>query len=85
MRGLGLGLLAFVAFSAAAVPARADVTSTLRTKDGDNYIFGDELVNSDVSFPRGALIKVRPPALRTMLIRPRTAFVHEMLKSVEQM
>jgi hypothetical protein len=85
MRGLGPGLLAFVGLVAIAVPARADVESATRTKAGDNYIFGDELVNSDVSFPSGAVLRVRPPALRTMLIRPRASFVSEMLKSVEKM
>ncbi len=85
MRGLGFGLLAFVALSAVAAPALADVESATRTKDGDNYIFRDELVNSDVSFPSGAVIKIRPPSVHTILIRPRTQFVAEMLKSVEKM
>jgi len=33
--------------------------------------------------PNDATIKVRPRAARTTLIRPRTTFVPEMLKSVE--
>ena len=33
--------------------------------------------------PNDATIKVRPKAARTTLIRPRTSFVPEMLKSVE--
>jgi hypothetical protein len=33
--------------------------------------------------PNDATIRVRPKAARTTLIRPRTSFVPEMLKSVE--
>ena len=65
--------------------ARADVQSTERTEDGNRYIFDDELLNSDVGFPAGARIAVRPLAGRVLLIRPRTSFVREMFKSVEKM
>jgi hypothetical protein len=76
---LALGVLAV------AGTARADVQSTERTTDGNRYIFDDELLNSDVGFPAGARITVRPLAGRVLLIRPRTSFVREMFKSVEKM
>lgn len=63
--------------------ASAEVQSATRTREGDNYIFRDDLLSSDVRFPRGGSIRVRPPALRVMLIRPRASFVTEMFKSVE--
>ncbi|MCE7892075.1 MAG: hypothetical protein DYH12_20635 [Sorangiineae bacterium PRO1] len=65
--------------------ARAEVESTERTSDGDRYVFRDDLLNSDVGFPAGARITVRPLAGRVLLIRPRTSFVREMFKSVEKM
>ena len=65
--------------------AWADVESADHTQDGDNYAFKDELLNSNVSFPSGVGIRVRPMAKRVMLIRPRASFVVEMLKSVEHM
>ncbi|MBK7584178.1 MAG: hypothetical protein IPI67_28755 [Myxococcales bacterium] len=76
---LGLTLLAITGV------ASADVQSAVRTDDGDRYIFDDELLNSDVGFPAGARITVRPLAGRVLLIRPRTSFVREMFKSVEKM
>ncbi len=67
-----------------ATTASADVESTAKTKDGNEYRFKDDLLNSDVSFPSGGKIKVRPLAGRVLLIRPRASFVQEMFKSVEQ-
>jgi hypothetical protein len=67
----------------ATTTARADVESERRTKEGDEYRFKDDLLNSDVSFPQGAIIKKRPMAGRVLLIRPRASFVQEMFKSVE--
>ena len=63
--------------------ARAEVKSTQRTSEGDVYEFLDDLVDSDVNAPRGDSIRVRTKPYRTTLIRPRTSFVYEMFKSVE--
>lgn len=65
--------------------ARAQVESARHAADGSHYKFLDELLNSDVRGPSGGRITVRPPAMRSLLIRPRTNFVPEMLKSVENM
>lgn len=76
---LCLGLLMFAA------TANADVAKSQWTKDGDYHEFTDDLLNSDVSYPRGGSIVVRPPPMRSLLIRPRSNFIPEMLKSVENM
>ncbi len=65
--------------------AQAEVESAVRTADGDHYKFIDDLLNSEGTAPKGVRITVRPPPLRSLLIRPRTSFVPEMLKSVENM
>lgn len=82
---LGFSAVALLGFLTVSGSARADVTSAERTADGDRYIFDDELLNSNVGFPAGARIQVRPLAGRVLLIRPRTSFVREMFKSVEKM
>jgi hypothetical protein len=51
--------------------------------DGYGYQFEDDPLAAGGFGPNDATIKVRPKAARTTLIRPRTTFVPEMLKSVE--
>jgi len=51
--------------------------------EGYGYEFSDDPLNAGGFGPNDATIKVRPRAARTTLIRPRTTFVPEMLKSVE--
>jgi len=50
---------------------------------GYGYEFSDDPLNAGGFGPSDATIRVRPTAARTTLIRPRTSFVPEMLKSVE--
>jgi hypothetical protein len=78
-----LAALAAVCVLGATTTARADTESERTTKDGNEYRFKDELLNSDVSSPNAARIRVRPLAPRVLLIRPRASFVMEMFKSVE--
>lgn len=74
--------LAAIASSSAL--ASAQVSADRPSESGDqNYVFKDDLLNSDVGGPGGGTIVVRPSAARTMLIQPRTSFVVEMFKSVE--
>ena len=75
-------LAATFAFCAPSL-ASADVGSTGTTKDGYAYKFLDDLVDSNVMGPKGDRIKVRPGAVRSLLIRPRASFIVEMFKSVE--
>ncbi len=47
------------------------------------YKFEDDPLAAGGFGPSDATIRVRPGPVRTTLIRPRTSFVPEMLKSVE--
>lgn len=53
------------------------------TEDGYGYKFSDDPLTAGGFGPTDATIKVRPQGVRRTLIRPRTSFVSEMLKSVE--
>jgi hypothetical protein len=54
-------------------------------KEGYGYSFDDDPLSAGGFGPNDATIRVRPRAARTTLIRPRTSFVPEMLKSVENL
>jgi hypothetical protein len=53
--------------------------------EGYGYTFDDDPLNAGGFGPNDATIRVRAKAARTTLIRPRTSFVPEMLKSVENL
>lgn len=55
------------------------------TSDGYGYQFSDDPLAAGGFSPNDATIRVRPGPVRTTLIRPRTSFVPEMLKSVENL
>jgi hypothetical protein len=55
------------------------------TKEGYGYEFGDDPLAAGGFSPNDATIRVRPGPIRSTLIRPRTSFVPEMLKSVENL
>ncbi len=52
---------------------------------GYGYGFSDDPLAAGGFGPNDATIRVRPGPVRTTLIRPRTSFVPEMLKSVENL
>jgi hypothetical protein len=56
-----------------------------KKEDGYGYDFTDDPLNAGGFGPHDATIRVRPGPVRTTLIRPRTSFVPEMLKSVENL
>ncbi len=60
-------------------------TKRSETTDGYGYEFNDDPLSAGGFGPNDATIRVRPGPVRTMLIRPRTSFVPEMLKSVENL
>lgn len=86
---------AFVATTAMAILAFAGNALAQETKvkesaaggggDGYGYEFDDDPLNAGGFGPNDATIRVRPKAMRTTLIRPRTSFIPEMLKSVENL
>jgi len=85
----GIAVVAAVLVSAIASSAFAqDVKSGAGAKgkeEGYGYEFSDDPLNAGGFGPNDATIRVRPGPVRTTLIRPRTSFVPEMLKSVENL
>jgi hypothetical protein len=84
--GLVAGL-AVMAFASTAFAQGSDAAKTTEAAggggDGYGYEFSDDPLSAGGFGPNDATIKVRPKAARTTLIRPRTHFIPEMLKSVE--
>ena len=76
--GLSVFLMASASFAQA-----AKETAGGGGDEGYGYQFEDDPLAAGGFGPNDATIKVRPKAARTTLIRPRTTFVPEMLKSVE--
>lgn len=76
LAAVALGLAVFIA--APSVFAQDD-----KGDEGYGYEFDDDPLSAGGFGPNDATIRVRPRAARTTLIRPRTSFVPEMLKSVE--
>ena len=84
--GIALGLsVMFVASGAFAQDAGIKSTEGGGDSGGEGYgyEFDDDPLSAGGFGPNDATIKVRPKAARTTLIRPRTHFIPEMLKSVE--
>jgi hypothetical protein len=78
---VGLAVGAFIALSASTSFAQ----KASDTKEGYGYEFSDDPLSAGGFGPNDATIRVRPGPVRTTLIRPRTSFVPEMLKSVENL
>jgi hypothetical protein len=82
-------LLSAQSFAQDAAPAAGGgggVTATGAPAGGTGdygYKFEDDPLSAGGFGPADATIRVRPGPVRTTLIRPRTSFVPEMLKSVE--
>ena len=65
---------------------KSDVKSSSgKEGEGYGYEFSDDPLAAGGFGPNDATIRVRPGPVRTTLIRPRTSFVPEMLKSVENL
>jgi hypothetical protein len=73
------GLSLFVL--AGASPALAQTSS--RGPDDSFYEFSDDDLLGDTISSHTAILRIRPPAAKVGLIRPRASFVAEMYKSVE--
>ena len=84
----GTGVVAAIVVSAMASSAFAQDAGGGAGKKGDDgygYEFSDDPLSAGGFGPNDATIRVRPGPIRTTLIRPRTSFVPEMLKSVENL
>ena len=73
---LALGLFTFTLASGAAAQTDSKPESYF-------YEFRDDYMVGDTISSNTAIIRVRKPAARITLIRPRAHFVAEMIKSVE--
>jgi len=83
--GIFVGVVsASVLFVSGAFAQEKDVKAA-DTKDGYGYDFKDDPLAAGGFGPNDATIRVRPGPVRQTLIRPRTSFVPEMLKSVENL
>jgi hypothetical protein len=83
--GLAVLLLASSAWAQEGPAAKESAAGGGGDKSGEGYgyEFSDDPLAAGGFGPNDATIKVRPKAARTTLIRPRTHFIPEMLKSVE--
>ena len=68
-----------------AAPAAGAAAAGGGKDEGYAYSFSDDPLSAGGFGPNDATIRVRPGPVRTTLIRPRTSFVPEMLKSVENL
>ncbi len=81
---IAVGLLMLSTSSRAQDAAPAAAGAGASGAGGDyGYKFEDDPLSAGGFGPSDATIRVRPGPVRTTLIRPRTSFVPEMLKSVE--
>ncbi len=76
-------MLASSAWAQDAAAAKETAGAGDKSGEGYGYEFSDDPLAAGGFGPNDATIKVRPKAARTTLIRPRTHFIPEMLKSVE--
>ena len=81
----GLAVVLVSGVAAAQAPAAPGAPGGGGQKEGYGYEFSDDPLNAGGFGPNDATIRVRPGPVRTTLIRPRTSFVPEMLKSVENL
>ncbi|MFO0675672.1 MAG: hypothetical protein U0169_04005 [Polyangiaceae bacterium] len=70
---------------AQAPAAGAAAAGGAKKEESYGYEFSDDPLSAGGFGPNDATIRVRPGPVRTTLIRPRTSFVPEMLKSVENL
>lgn len=82
-----LSVFAFASSSALADETAKDSKAAPAAKEQKSkdygYTFDDDPLSSNVQGTTGFVIKVRPPAARPLLSKPRVSFVPELLKTVE--
>lgn len=85
MKKLAISLLAFGLVMTAAVSASAQDIKESQGDDGYGYEFDDDPLAAGGFGPNDSRIRVRRGAERATLIRPRTHFIPELLKSVQNL
>jgi hypothetical protein len=84
----GTSLAIVAAILLTGVSSRADPgsrNSTAGSEEGYGYIFDDDVMQAGVMKPSDPRIAIVIHGTRQQLIRPRTAFVHELLKTIENL
>lgn len=77
-------LLCFVSIFVLSFSAEASAQNEVSSnEEGYGYVFDDDPLQAGGIGPNDSKIRVRPMAARVTLIRPRTSFIYEMLKSIE--
>ncbi|MBV9946746.1 MAG: hypothetical protein JOZ69_07860 [Myxococcales bacterium] len=79
-----LALSLTTSISAAKPPVRS-TPATSPADEGYGYVFADDPLASGAFTPNDARIVVAGRPARVLLVRPRTAFIAELLKSVESL
>lgn len=84
---VAVGIFATAGLASAQAPGAGSKAGAASGGSGNGYgyEFTDDPLNAGGFGPNDATIRVRPGPVRTTLIRPRTSFVPEMLKSVENL
>ncbi|MCH2110466.1 MAG: hypothetical protein MK135_14180 [Polyangiaceae bacterium] len=72
-------------FAFAATSALAFVSTASAEEEGYGYEFDDDPLSAGGFGPNDSRIRVRRGAQRSTLIKPRTEFIAELLKSVENL
>ena len=85
MKRLVIGLVGGAMFLSTASAWAQGAGAAAKKEEGYGYEFTDDPLSAGGFGPNDATIRVRPGPVRTTLIRPRTSFVNEMLKSVENL
>lgn len=85
MKKLSMMLATALVFSISTVAFAQEGVKSSDNKEGYGYEFSDDPLAAGGFGPNDATIRVRPGPVRATLIRPRTSFVPEMLKSVENL
>jgi len=86
LKKLGCSLTAALLILSLVAPAFAqDVKETAGGDDGYGYEFEDDPLSAGGFGPNDSRIRVRRGAQRSTLIKPRTQFIAELLKSVENL
>lgn len=84
-RALSAALVASFVFSASPFALADDGFQAEDDGTGQRVIFRDDPLSALPEMAHSATLLVRPSAARSLLLRPRTQFVTEMIKSVENL
>jgi hypothetical protein len=82
---LGLSVVTSSVCSTARAERTRDAPRSSETSDDYGYVFSDDVMQAGAFTPDDPRITVVMRARRVTLIRPRTAFVAELLRSVESL